>query len=75
MYQNLDATAHNVAVMANFRKQDAEFCRRLLLAIQRGQELLSYKGGHNARDGETYYRLQPTLITVAPPVVLKPGGH
>ena len=38
MYQNLDATADNVAVMANFRKQDAEFCRRLLLAIQRGHE-------------------------------------
>jgi hypothetical protein len=30
---------------------------------------LSYKGGHNARDGETYSRLQPTLITVAAPVV------
>ena len=38
MRQKLDASADSLTVMANLRNQDAEFCRRLLSAIEHGAE-------------------------------------
>jgi hypothetical protein len=38
MNQKQNASADSLAVMANLRDRDTEFCRRLLLAIEHGDE-------------------------------------
>jgi hypothetical protein len=38
MYQKLDTTADDLTIIAKLRKQDAEFCERMLSAIEHGTE-------------------------------------
>jgi len=38
MYQKMDDSPGSLAVMANLQNQDAEFRRRLLFAIEQGDE-------------------------------------
>ena len=38
MYQKSDASADTLAILAKLQQQDAEFCQRLMCAIEHGRE-------------------------------------
>jgi hypothetical protein len=38
MYQKSDSSADTLAILAKLQQQDAEFCQKLMCAIERGKE-------------------------------------